>query len=164
MKKIKRGDLFRHIDLFLSDRGIELNQNTALTQGLREGCHVLADTINKTQTAIGRARKKVGGKIDTVRSIIHEKTAPQQKQETPIEQTMKTKKKTAKKAPAKKAPAKKAPAKKAPAKKAPAKKAPAKKAPAKKAPAKKAPAKKAPAKKAPAKKAPAKKAPAKKAP
>ena len=137
MKQIKKDDLFRHLDLFLKDRGIELKKDASLTKRLRDGCHVLSDTINKAQSAIGRARKEVDGKIDIMREIIHEKTAPPNKKDTPKEQTMKkTKKKTAKKAPAKKKAVKKAaPVKKA-VKKAPAKKKAVKKV-AKKAPAKK---------------------------
>ncbi|MDA0751760.1 MAG: hypothetical protein O2964_13715, partial [Verrucomicrobia bacterium] len=137
MKQIKRDDLFRHLDLFLKDRGIELKEDASLTKRLRDGCHVLSDTINKAQSAIGRARKEVDGRIDIMREIIHEKTAPPNKKDTPKEQTMKkTKKKAAKKAPAKKKAVKKAaPAKKAAVKKAPAKKKAVKKV-AKKAPAK----------------------------
>merc|ERR1711991_187893 len=108
MKQIKRDDLYRHLDLFLKDRGVELKKGSTLSKRLREGCVVLTDTINKTQSAIDRAKKEVDGKIDKVRGIIHEKTAPPKRQTTPKEQMKKTKKKAAKKAPAKKKVVKKA--------------------------------------------------------
>ncbi len=86
MKKIKRDELYRHLNLFLKNRGVELKDGSQLSQRLEEGCLVLSDTINKTQTAIGRAKKEIGrakqevdGKIDKVREIIHTKTAPPKK-------------------------------------------------------------------------------------
>ncbi|MDC0263797.1 hypothetical protein OAL86_01720, partial [Verrucomicrobia bacterium] len=120
MKKIKRDELYRHLNLFLKNRGVELKDGSQLSQRLEEGCLVLSDTINKTQTAIGRAKKEIGrakqevdGKIDKVREIIHTKTAPPKKRNTPKEQMKKTKKKAAKKAPAKKKVVKKVAPKKA---------------------------------------------------
>ncbi len=76
MKKLKQNDLFKHIDQFLKDKGIEIREAAPLGSRLRTGCQILTDTINNAQSTLGKAKDNMDEHLDKMRSIIHEKTAP----------------------------------------------------------------------------------------
>jgi hypothetical protein len=75
MKKIKSGELFQHLGGFLSSKGIELKAG-AYAKRIEQGCEVLTSFINVSQTGLQKARTETGKKLDQVRQVIHEKTAP----------------------------------------------------------------------------------------
>ena len=76
MKKLKQNDLFKHIDQFLKDKGIEIREAAPLGSRIKTGCQILTDTINNAQSTLGKAKDHMDDHLDTMRSIIHEKTAP----------------------------------------------------------------------------------------
>jgi hypothetical protein len=75
MKEIKPDELFANLTFFLKDRGIELTEG-AYSQRIRKGCDLLADAVNLTQAGLARAKAEIDEKLDRMRQIIHEKTAP----------------------------------------------------------------------------------------
>jgi hypothetical protein len=75
MKKIKQEELYGHLREFLKGKGIEL-QEGSYTRQIQHGCRILADTVNLSQQALHQARSAVGERLDQVRQVIHEKTAP----------------------------------------------------------------------------------------
>ncbi len=75
MKKIDKEELFNHLSVFLKSKGVELRDG-AYTKQIRHGCGILADTVNLSQQALSQAKTAVGTRLDQVRQVIHEKTAP----------------------------------------------------------------------------------------
>lgn len=75
MKSIKKDELFSHLGNFLKSKGIELNEGS-YTSHIRQGCDLLADTINATQKTVSKAKVEVNQALDNLRQTIHEKTAP----------------------------------------------------------------------------------------
>ena len=75
MKKINTGELFEHLGEFLSAKGIELKEG-AYSKRIQQGCEVLTSFINVSQAGLERAKTETGRKLDQVRQVIHEKTAP----------------------------------------------------------------------------------------
>ena len=75
MKTIERDEIFQNLKGFLKTKGIEL-QDGSYTRGLEQGCGLLADTVNLSQRALGRAKSEVGKRLGQVRQVIHEKTGP----------------------------------------------------------------------------------------
>ena len=75
MKKIKPGELFQHVGGFLSSKGIELKAG-AYAKRIEQGCEVLTSFINVSQAGLQRAKAETEKKLDQVRQVIHEKTAP----------------------------------------------------------------------------------------
>jgi hypothetical protein len=75
MKKIDKDELFVHIRQYLKTKGIELEEGS-YTRTVEKGCQVLADTINLSQQALGRAKTELEKTLDQARQVIHEKTAP----------------------------------------------------------------------------------------
>jgi hypothetical protein len=75
MKKIKTGELFRHLGGFLSSKGIELKDG-AYAKRIEQGCQVLTNAINVSQAGLEKAKLETGKKLDRVRQVIHEKTSP----------------------------------------------------------------------------------------
>lgn len=78
MKEIKSDELFANLSSFLKGKGIELADGS-YSQCIRQGCALLADAVNLTQTGIARAKSEIDGKLARMRQVIHEKTAPQRK-------------------------------------------------------------------------------------
>ena len=76
MKKINEGELFGHLSGFLKAKGIELKEGN-YTKHIEQGCSLLSSAINVSQKGIKRAQAEAGKKIDELRHVIHEKTAPQ---------------------------------------------------------------------------------------
>jgi hypothetical protein len=75
MKPIQKDELYENLGEFLKGKGIELKEG-AYTKGIHAGCSLLADAINLSQTGFERARAGLDRKLDQVRQVIHEKTAP----------------------------------------------------------------------------------------
>lgn len=75
MNPIRKDELYENISQFLKNKGIELKEGS-YTQGIHAGCSLLADAINLSQTGLERAKNGIEKKLDQVRQVIHEKTAP----------------------------------------------------------------------------------------
>src|SRR6266566_8094772 len=75
MKQIQKDELYEHLGQFLKDKGIELTEGS-YTKGIHAGCSLLADAINLSQAGLERAKAGLDKKLDQVRQVIHEKTAP----------------------------------------------------------------------------------------
>ena len=76
MKKLNEGELFGHLSGFLKAKGIELKEG-AYSKHIEQGCSLLSSAINVSQKGIKRAQTEAAKKIDEMRQVIHEKTAPQ---------------------------------------------------------------------------------------
>lgn len=104
MKKLGKDDLYRHIDQFLKEKGIEIRDAAPLGRNLQKGCQVFTDAINNAQAALEKARNRMDGGIDKMRDIVHKKTAPRKKaKKAAPKSTPKRKKKAATKKTAAKA-------------------------------------------------------------
>lgn len=75
MKQIDKGELYKHLCGFLETRGIELKEGS-YTKRIEQGCGLLSEAINLGQKGITRAKTEVDEKLDQMRQVIHEKTAP----------------------------------------------------------------------------------------
>ena len=75
MIKINKDELFRYFNGFLKSRGIELQEGT-YAQGVQKGCELLADTDNLSQEAWEQARAEMERRLNEMRQVIHERTAP----------------------------------------------------------------------------------------
>jgi|ERR1051325_499874 hypothetical protein len=75
MNPIRKDELYENISEFLRNKGIELKEGS-YTKGIHAGCSLLADAINLSQTGLERAKTGIEKKLDQVRQVIHEKTAP----------------------------------------------------------------------------------------
>jgi hypothetical protein len=75
MKRIKKDELYENLGHFLKSKGIELKEG-GYTKGVHAGCSFLADAINLSQAGIARAKAEIDRKLDLVRQVIHEQTAP----------------------------------------------------------------------------------------
>ena len=105
MKKINEGELFGHLSSFLKDKGIELKAGT-YTQRIEQGCSLLSSAINVSQKGIKRAQAEAAKKIDEMRRVIHEKTAPQPPPASKSKPQPKAHKRPAPKTPPRRAPRK----------------------------------------------------------
>ena len=75
MKTIQKDELYQNLSQFLKSKGIELTEGS-YTKGVHAGCSMLADAINLSQAGLERARNEVEKRLDQVRQVIHESTAP----------------------------------------------------------------------------------------
>ena len=75
MKQINQGELYEHLSGFLKLKGIELKEGS-YTQKVQKGCTLLSDAINLSQNGLERAKVGIDKKLDQMRQVIHEKTAP----------------------------------------------------------------------------------------
>jgi hypothetical protein len=75
MKTIQKEELYQNLKGFLKGKGIEL-QEGSYTHRIEQGCGVLADSINVSQKALHAAKEEMGKRLEQVRQVIHEKTAP----------------------------------------------------------------------------------------
>src|SRR5215213_6282756 len=81
MKTIKKDELFEHLQGFLKGKGVELKEGP-YSKGIHAGCSLLADAINLSQAGIDRAKTEIETRLEQVRQVIHEKTAPKPPQTT----------------------------------------------------------------------------------
>jgi hypothetical protein len=75
MKPLEQDELFQHLKGFLKSKGVEL-QEGSYAGGIRKSCSLLSDAINLGQEGLGRAKVKIDERLDQMRQVIHEKTAP----------------------------------------------------------------------------------------
>jgi len=75
MKKIKKEEVFGNFKDFLKSKGIEL-QDGAYTERIRQGCEIVADSVNLSQRAFRETKSAVSRGLDHLRQVIHERTAP----------------------------------------------------------------------------------------
>jgi hypothetical protein len=75
MKQIRKDELYENLSQFLKGKGVDLKEGP-YTKGIHAGCSMLADAINLSQTGLERARTEIERKVEQVRQVIHEKTAP----------------------------------------------------------------------------------------
>lgn len=94
MKKLGKDDLYQHIDQFLKDKGIDIQDAKPFGRSLQKGCQALTDMINGAQAAAEKARNRMDSGIDKMREIIHKKTAPRKKSEAAPKSAPKRKKKS----------------------------------------------------------------------
>ena len=60
---------------FLKAKGVELKDGS-YSRKIQDSCSLLADAINAGQKGLERARDEIDKKLDQLRQVIHEKTAP----------------------------------------------------------------------------------------
>ncbi len=96
MNQIKHEELFGNLKNFLKSKGVEL-QEGSYTKRVRQGCEILADSINVSQRTLKRAKSAMDKKLDQLRQTIHEQTAPKSpaaegspKQKRPVNATRAT--------------------------------------------------------------------------
>ena len=75
MKPLNQDELFQNLKGFLKTKGIEL-QEGSYSNGIRKSCSLLSDAINLGQEGLDRAKTGIDRKLDQMRQVIHEKTAP----------------------------------------------------------------------------------------
>lgn len=75
MNKIDKDELYGHVQEFLKGKGVEL-QDGSYARSIQQGCEILAKTINGSRDAMERAKAEADRRLDEVRQVIHEKTAP----------------------------------------------------------------------------------------
>jgi hypothetical protein len=75
MTPIDKNELYDHLSGFLKNKGIELKAGS-YSNSIQKGCSILADAINLSQKGIERAKTEIDEKLDRMRQVIHEKTAP----------------------------------------------------------------------------------------
>lgn len=77
MSKIDKDELFKNLTDFLKVKGIEVKDGS-YPEAIRQGCSILADTINLTQKALGCAKAQVDKTLDQMRRTAPDlKTGPQ---------------------------------------------------------------------------------------
>ncbi len=75
MNTIDKKELYEHLGSFLKAKGIELKDGS-YAQGIEKACGFLTDAINLGQMGLERAKTGLDRRLDQVRQVIHEKTAP----------------------------------------------------------------------------------------
>jgi hypothetical protein len=75
MNKIDHEELFGSVKNFLKSKGIDLQEGT-YSQRIRQGCGLLADSINLSHKAWTSAKNTVDEQLGKLRQTIHEQTAP----------------------------------------------------------------------------------------
>jgi len=75
MKTIRKDELYENLSQFLKSKGIELTEGS-YTKGVHAGCSLLADAVNLSQAGLERAKNELEKRLDQVRQVIHETTAP----------------------------------------------------------------------------------------
>lgn len=82
MKRVKQDEVYQNLSGFLAGKGIELKPGS-YTQKIQSACKLLADAINLGQQGLDRAKAEIDRKLERMRQVIHEKTAPQQAAASP---------------------------------------------------------------------------------
>ncbi len=75
MKAIDKNELYENLRGFLKAKGVTLEEGS-YAHGIRNACSFLTDAINLGQKGVGRAKVEINAKVNQVRQVIHEKTAP----------------------------------------------------------------------------------------
>jgi hypothetical protein len=72
MKKINKGELYLHLSDFLKKKGVELHKGPYPGR-IEHVCRLLTETINATQTTLGRARDGMDRGLQQVRQALKKK-------------------------------------------------------------------------------------------
>ncbi len=75
MKTLEKNEIYDQLSGFLKVKGIELTQGS-YSRGVEKICTALTEVINLGQRGVGKAKQEIDSKLDQVRQVIHEKTAP----------------------------------------------------------------------------------------
>src|SRR2546425_1406614 len=75
MKQIEKDEIYEHLSQFLKSRGIEMKDG-GYAQQIQKGCSFLTDAVNLTQQGLERAKTEMDKRLDQMRQVIHERTAP----------------------------------------------------------------------------------------
>src|SRR5690349_7406713 len=75
MKPLEKDELYQHLHGFLKGRGVELKDG-GYAQTIQKSCSSLSDAINVGQERLARAQSEVDKRLDQLRQVIHEKSAP----------------------------------------------------------------------------------------
>ena len=75
MKPIEQNEIYDHLSQFLKGKGIDMQEGT-YTRRLQKGCSLLTDAVNLTQQGMARAKTEIDKRLEQMRQVIHEKTAP----------------------------------------------------------------------------------------
>jgi hypothetical protein len=75
MKRINKDELYQHLNDFLRLKGVELKEGSYV-QRIQKGCALLSDAVNLGQQGFVRAKAGIEKKIEQMRQVVHEKTAP----------------------------------------------------------------------------------------
>ncbi len=75
MKPFEKDELFQHLSDFLKNKGVELKEGS-YARTIQKSCGLLADAINLGHKGVDRAKVEIDKKLDQMRQVIHEKTAP----------------------------------------------------------------------------------------
>lgn len=75
MKTIEKDELYNHLSQFLKNRGIEMKDGS-YSQRIQQGCSLLTEAVNLTQQGMQKAKGQIDKRLDQMRQVIHEKTAP----------------------------------------------------------------------------------------
>ncbi len=75
MNKIDKNELYQHLSGFLKAKGVELTEGS-YARRIQQGCGLLADAVNLSQRALTRTKAAMDQRLDRMRQVIHEKTAP----------------------------------------------------------------------------------------
>ncbi len=81
MKPIQKNEIFENLSGFLKAKGISLTEGS-YANGIQKSCSLLTDAINLSQKGLNRAKDEIDDKLDRMRQVIHEKTAPKGKAQT----------------------------------------------------------------------------------
>ena len=82
MKPLNQDDLYQNLQVFLKGKGIDLQQGS-YARGIQKSCSLLTDAINLGQQGLDRAKAEIDKKLDQMRQVIHEKTAPRKSAAAP---------------------------------------------------------------------------------
>ncbi len=82
MKRIQKDELYQHLNDFLKSKGVELKEGS-YTQKIQKGCALLSDAVNLGQKGFARAKAGIDSKLEQMRQVIHEKTAPRPSANSP---------------------------------------------------------------------------------
>lgn len=75
MKPLEKDELYQNLHGFLKSRGVELNEGSYAAK-IQKSCSLLSEAINASQHGLSRAKNEIDKKLDQLRQVIHEKTAP----------------------------------------------------------------------------------------
>jgi hypothetical protein len=82
MKPIEKSELYQHVNQFLKTKGVEIKDGT-YARHLEKSCGLLTDAINLTQKGMERAKSEIDKRLEQMRQVIHEKTAPKTSAQSP---------------------------------------------------------------------------------
>ena len=82
MKPIEKSELYQHVNEFLKTKGVEIKEGT-YARHLEKSCGLLTDAINLTQKGMERAKSEIDKRLEQMRQVIHEKTAPKTSGQSP---------------------------------------------------------------------------------